>query len=67
MANAYSRGEKIPVDTLERMEVLYDEGVASQDDWEDFVEYLFGRKAHWPGYIYPNLSALGEAEESEGA
>lgn len=47
--------EKIKVTTFEEMEKLMDEGVASIDDWKDFVDSYFGYRRPWEGFIYANL------------
>lgn len=51
--------EKIPVTTLAEMEKLYEEGIANQDDWEEFIDAFYGVRAGWRGYIYPNIKQKG--------
>lgn len=51
-------GEKITVDVGDwaTMERLMEEGVASKDDWEEFVDSAT-QGSYWPGFIYKNVSA----------
>lgn len=59
------QGEKIYVSSLEEIEKLLDDGTASIDDYEDFVDWYFGYSKNYSDengfYIYPNVGLVASA------